>query len=88
MGVAYNDTNRFAEGSVAFRKAIEVGPNHPSMYVAHYNLGVSYSHLNSPEAAAMEFSKSLQLRPNFDAGKDALKQAQEMIKQQPAKKTF
>jgi tetratricopeptide (TPR) repeat protein len=86
LGVAYNDTNRFAEGSVAFRKAIAVGPNHPSMYVAHYNLGVSYSHLNSPEAAAMEFSKSLQLRPNFDAGKDALKQAQEMIKQQPAKK--
>jgi tetratricopeptide (TPR) repeat protein len=88
LGVAYNDTNRFAEGSVAFRKAIEVGPNHPSMYVAHFNLGIAYEHLNSLEAAEMEFSKSLQLRPDFSSAQEALKQAQEMLKQQPGKKPF
>jgi tetratricopeptide (TPR) repeat protein len=87
-GVAYNDTHRYREGSVAFRKAIEVGPNHPSMYVAHYNLGVSYSHLNSLDAAAMEFSKSLQLKPDFAAAQEALTQAQNMLKQQPARKPF
>ncbi len=88
LGVAYNDTNRFAEGAAVFRKAIEVGPTHPSMYVAHYNLGVSYSHLNSLEAAAMEFSQSLQLRPDFTSAQEALTQAQNTLKQQPAKKPF
>jgi protein O-mannosyl-transferase len=88
LGVAYNDTNRYAEGSVAFRKAIEVGPTHPSMYVAHYNLGVAYSHLSSLDAAAMEFAKSLQLRPDFSAAKEAYTQAQEMLKKEPPKKPF
>jgi tetratricopeptide (TPR) repeat protein len=88
LGVAYNDTARYGEGSVAFRKAIEVGPNHPSMYVAHYNLGVSYSHLNSLDAAAMEFSKSAQLKPDFAAAQEALTQAQNMLKQQPNKRPF
>src|SRR5437867_12970322 len=83
LGVAYNDTERYAEGAAAFRKAIEVGPTHPSMYVAHYNLGVSYSHLDSLEAAGAEFAKAAQLRPDFAAAKEAFQKVQEMLKQQP-----
>jgi hypothetical protein len=30
----------------------------------------------------------LELRPDFTSAKDALKQAQEMLRQQPAKKAF
>ena len=87
LGAAYNDTDRWREGSVAFRKAIEVGRNHPGMYAAHYNLGLSYSHLNLLELAALEFSQSLQLQPDF-AARQALAQVQNLIQQTPAKNPF
>jgi hypothetical protein len=73
---------------LAFRKAIEVGASHPGMYAAHYNLGLSYSHLNSLELAALEFSKSSQLRPDFAPAREALMQVRNLLQQQPAKKPF
>ncbi len=83
LGTAYNGSHRFQEASEAFRKAIEVDPGHPSIYIAHYDLGLSYSHLNSLEAAALEFSKALQLRPDYAPARDALAQTQNMLQQQP-----
>jgi tetratricopeptide (TPR) repeat protein len=88
LGAAYNDTNRWQEGSVAFRKAIDVGGDHPGMYAAHYNLGLAYSHLNSPELAALEFSKSLKLKPDFAPARDALAQMQNALRPPPAAKPF
>jgi tetratricopeptide (TPR) repeat protein len=88
LGGAYEATHRDAEALAAFRKAVELDPEDPHMYAAHFDLGLLYERTNSWDAAAMEFSKSLQLMPDFDAGKDALKRAQEMIKQRPDKKPF
>jgi tetratricopeptide (TPR) repeat protein len=81
LGVACNGAHRYADAAAALRKAIEVGPNDPSIYVAHYDLGVSYSRLNSLDAAALEFSKSLQLRPDYQAARDSLMQVQNMLHQ-------
>jgi Flp pilus assembly protein TadD len=72
LGVCYNDTGRYAEGATALRKALEVAPEHPSAYVTHYNLGISYENLNSIEAAAYEFSQSLQLRPDYADARNEL----------------
>jgi tetratricopeptide (TPR) repeat protein len=81
LGVADNYSHRYTEASQAFRKAIEVAPQHPSVYLAHYHLGVSYAHLDSAEAAAMEFSAALQLKPDFGPAQDGLAQARSRLRE-------
>jgi len=85
MGVVYNDTGRYAEASVAFRKAIAVQPNNPMAYAAHYNLGLSYSHLRLGTEAAREFSRALQLKPDLTPAREALTQMQNALQPQSAK---
>ncbi len=82
LGVAYNDTGRYAEGAEAFKKAIEVGGKYPNIYVAHYNLGVSYSNLKALEAAASEFQLAWQMRPDFAAAKEAYEKLLPMLQKQ------
>jgi len=84
LGVCYNDTARYVEGAAAFRKALETAPAHPSAYITHYNLGVSYEHMNQINEAAYQYSQSLQLRPDFAAAKEAFEKAQAQVKQQPS----
>ncbi len=74
LGVAYNNVTRYSDGAAAFKNAIDVGGNHPAMYMAHYNLGIAYRHLNSLDAAAMEFARALQLRPDFAPAREALQE--------------
>jgi tetratricopeptide (TPR) repeat protein len=74
MGVAYNNTSRYAEGAAAFLNAIAVAPDDPNAYMAHYNLGLSYVHLNSLDAAVKELSFTLQLKPDFEPARAVLAQ--------------
>jgi tetratricopeptide (TPR) repeat protein len=72
LGLAYNFSNRYAEGAAAFKKAIEMAPDHPNVYLVHYHLGVADAQMNAPAAAIAEFTTALQLRPDFTLAKDAL----------------
>ena len=76
LGLAYNFTNRYAEGAAALKKAIEMAPDHPNAYLAHYHLGVAYAQMNSTDAAITEFRRALEMRPDFTLAKDALAMAQ------------
>ncbi len=73
LGMAYNILGEYAKGAEALRQAIEAGSRNRYLYLAHYHLGVSYSNLNAPEAAAAEFRRSYQLRPDFQQAADALR---------------
>ncbi len=88
LGVAYNDTSHYKEGAAAFKKAIETNPTHPSIYICHYNLGLSYSNLNSLDAAELEFAKALQIKPDFAEAKQSRDKVREAMKQRPAKQGF
>ena len=81
LGVAYNNSAKYSEAAQALQKAIEVGSRYPNIYVAHYNLGVAYANLNSPEAAAAEFRQAYQLRPDFQAAKEAYEKIQVLLQQ-------
>jgi tetratricopeptide (TPR) repeat protein len=72
LGVAYNGAAEYEDALGAFHKAIDLEPRHPSAYLAHYNLGVAYWRLNALDAAAGEFLKSLQMKPDFAAAQEAL----------------
>ncbi len=80
LGVCYNDSQQWAKAVETFQGALRVGQKYPNIYIAHYNLGISYSRLNSPEAAYGEFRAALQLRPDFAPAKQAMDQAAETIK--------
>ena len=71
LGLAYSYSDRFADAVGAFQGAIGLDPGNANIYLAHYYLGLAYSHLNSASAAE-EFSAALQLRPDFMPAKDAL----------------
>ncbi len=83
LGVCYNETHRYKDGATAFRKALDIAPAHPSAYITHYNLGVSYSNINSLDAAAYEFAAAAKLRPDFAPAQEAFKKVQEEAKKRP-----
>jgi Flp pilus assembly protein TadD len=72
LGVACNEAKLWQQAVAAFHRAIEVGPTDPDIYAAHYNLGIAYSYLDSPEAARMEFHKALELKPDFTEARQIL----------------
>jgi tetratricopeptide (TPR) repeat protein len=72
LGVACNEAKLWQQAVAAFRRAIEVGPTDPDIYAAHYNLGIAYTYLDSPEAALMEFHKALELKPDFQEARQIL----------------
>lgn len=80
LGVCYNDGQQWAKAVETFQTALRVGQQYPNIYIAHYNLGISYSRLNSPEAAYGEFRAALQLRPDFAPAKQAMDNMAETIK--------
>jgi tetratricopeptide (TPR) repeat protein len=82
LGVTYNYSGRYAEGAEQLRKAIEVAPAHPNVYLAHYHLGVALAQMDSTSAAAAEFSLALQLKPDFGPAQEAL----ELARKTPMKK--
>jgi tetratricopeptide (TPR) repeat protein len=88
LGVTFSDSGRYAESAEAFKKAIEVAPEHPNAYLAHYQLGVSYAQIGSPAAASAEFSKALELNADFAPAREALSLVQSRLKQQAIRKPF
>jgi tetratricopeptide (TPR) repeat protein len=76
LGVACNEAKLWPQAVAAFRRAIEVGPTDPDIYAAHYNLGIAYSYLDSPEAALMEFHKALELKPDFKEARQILERVE------------
>jgi Flp pilus assembly protein TadD len=83
LGAAYDDRARYPEASAALRKAIEVGPYSPNLYAVYYDLGMTYAHMGSGAAAALEFSKALQLKPGFAPAQDALRKVLGVPEPQP-----
>jgi tetratricopeptide (TPR) repeat protein len=72
LGVACNEAKLWKQAVAALRRAIDVGPTDPDIYAAHYNLGIAYTHLDSPEAALMEIRKALELKPDFTEARQIL----------------
>ncbi len=72
LGVTYSDMGRYAEAAAAFRNALGTQDDTTYLYLTHYGLGVCYVHLDSPEAAALEFAKSLELKPDFERARRSL----------------
>jgi protein O-mannosyl-transferase len=72
LGLVYNDLGNHREAASAFRRAIEVGSRSPSLYLAHYGLGVSYVRLNLLDSAADEFAKTLMAKPDYALAQQAL----------------
>jgi Tfp pilus assembly protein PilF len=64
---------------LAFHKAVETGDQHPSLYLAHYGLGVSYARLNSMDQAADEFRKTLLLKPDYAPAQSALERIRDVV---------
>ena len=54
----------------------EPTPNEPPLYNAHWRLGTLYERKGDKAAARAEYETALQLRPNYSAAQNALKQLQ------------
>jgi tetratricopeptide (TPR) repeat protein len=74
LGVAYRESGEDRSSVQAFQSAIENGPTHPKIYLAHYYLGLAYLHLNSPQNALQELGKAGSIQPDFAPAQRALEQ--------------
>jgi tetratricopeptide (TPR) repeat protein len=75
LAVLYDDTQQYAQAIEAARAAIEINPAGERAFLAHYELGVAYSHTQSLEPAAAEFAEAYRLRPDFAQAKEAYQNA-------------
>jgi tetratricopeptide (TPR) repeat protein len=75
LAVLYDDTQQYAQAIQAAREAIGINPAGERAFLAHYELGVAYSHTNSLEPAAAEFAEAYRQRPDFALAKEAYQNA-------------
>jgi tetratricopeptide (TPR) repeat protein len=75
LGVAYLEGNgaRIENAAEEFRRALELDP---AFAPAAFNLGLFYERINSPEQAAVQWQRYLQLDPNSGWAKEALSRLQ------------
>jgi len=75
LAVLYDDTRQYPQAIEAAREAIDIDPAGGRAFLAHYELGVAYSHTHSLEPAAAEFAEAYRLRPDFAQAKEAYQNA-------------
>ncbi|PIR01759.1 MAG: hypothetical protein COV66_00150 [Nitrospinae bacterium CG11_big_fil_rev_8_21_14_0_20_45_15] len=61
-GEIFGKTGRYPQAIVEFEKALQ---HDPSLFQAHYNLGMAYLATRHPDKAESAFREALRLNPNF-----------------------
>jgi Flp pilus assembly protein TadD len=77
LGQAYAGLGQYSEAIREYRHATKLKTDDPDIY---YDLGVAHTKLAQYDAAAVAFSKSLEIDPEYYRAQDALDEAREGIK--------
>jgi Flp pilus assembly protein TadD len=74
LGQIYANLGNYSEAIRQYREATRLKENDPDIY---YDLGVAYTKLAQYDAAAVAFSKSLEIDPDYYRAQDGLDEAKE-----------
>ena len=77
LGQIYANLGNYSEAIRQYREATKLKENDPDIY---YDLGVAHTKLAQYDAAAVAFSKSLEIDPDYYRAQDGLDEAKEGIK--------
>lgn len=77
LGQIYANLGNYSEAVRQYREATRLKENDPDIY---YDLGVAHTKLAQYDAAAVAFSKSLEIDPDYYRAQDGLDEAKEGIK--------
>jgi Flp pilus assembly protein TadD len=77
LGQIYANLGNYSEAIRQYREATRLKENDPDIY---YDLGVAHTKLAQYDAAAVAFSKSLEIDPDYYRAQDGLDEAKEGIK--------
>lgn len=77
LGQTYANLGRYSDAIREYREATRLKRDDPDMY---YDLGVAHTKLAQYDAAAVAFSKSLEIDPDYYRAQDGLDEAKEGIK--------
>ena len=77
LGQVYANLGQYSDAIREYRAATKLKENDPDIY---YDLGVAHTKLAQYDAAAVAFSKSLEIDPDYYRAQDGLDEAKEGIK--------
>lgn len=77
LAQSYANLGQYSEAIRQYREATRLKENDPDIY---YDLGVAHTKLAQYDAAAVAFSKSLEIDPDYYRAQDGLDEAKEGIK--------
>ena len=77
LGQTYAGLGQYSDAIREYRQASKLKEDDPDIY---YDLGVAHTKLAQYDAAAVAFSKSLEIDPDYYRAQDALNEAKEGIK--------
>lgn len=77
LGQTYAGLGQYSDAIREYRQAAKLKEDDPDIY---YDLGVAHTKLAQYDAAAVAFSKSLEIDPDYYRAQDALDEAKEGIK--------
>lgn len=77
LGQTYAGLGQYSDAIREYREATKLKEDDPDIY---YDLGVAYTKLAQYDAAAVAFSKSLEIDPDYYRAQDGLDEAKEGIK--------
>ena len=77
LGQTYAGLGQFSDAIREYREATKLREDDPDIY---YDLGVAHTKLAQYDAAAVAFSKSLEIDPDYYRAQDGLDEAKEGIK--------